>query len=160
LIARVSTECPNVLAGAPEAEVVGDLRFQALGQISHAVGEPAQAAEIAFATTVKRLHWSNRKLDYYVHGTAEEDQANAELKTPDICQEAQEIVASDYKTAPAAMVRYEKERNAANSKVVITIVEPSKKQPEGFDEPQEAIMAMLHSYLRPARRDCSQPNPL
>ncbi len=152
LITRVSTDCPNIMAGAPATKVVGDLRFQTLSQVSHADGEPTRAAEIEFARTVRRLHWSNRKLDYYVHGSAEEARANAELKTPDVCQEARAIVASDYKTAPAAMVRYEEELDAANSKVVITIIEPSKKSREASEDLPERILAMLHPYLRPGEK--------
>jgi len=151
LIAHVSSQCPNVLAGAPETKAVDNLRIQTLEQISHASIEPTRLAKIIFAKRVRLLHWSSRKLDYYVHGSAEEEQANAELKVPDICEEARGIVARGYTSAPPEMVRFEKEVEAANGKVTID-VEPSKPSREGFGDLNERIMALLRPYERPSEK--------
>jgi hypothetical protein len=158
LIARVNSQCPNILAGAPDTKVVDDLRFQTLEQISKAGGEPTRAADIKFAKTADRLHWSDRKLDYYVHGSAEEEQANAELKTPDICEEARGIVASAYKTAPPIMVRFENEVRAANNKVTIDFPPPNPSK-EGSGDLHERIMALLRPYMLPSEKKLLPPKP-
>jgi hypothetical protein len=142
LITHVRSQCPNVMAGAPETKAAADLAFQSITQIAHASDEPLHRAEIAFAKTVKRLRWSNRKLDYYIHGSAEETRANAEIVMPDVCSEAQAIVASGYQTVPESMARFERQENAANSKVSI-VIGPHEKESSGL---QQRILQMLKPY--------------
>lgn len=40
---------------------------------------------------------------------------------PDICSEARAITASGYQTVPPSMAQYERQENAANSKVTIVV---------------------------------------
>jgi hypothetical protein len=172
LIAHVQGRCPNVMVGAPETKAVAELAFQSITQIARASDEPVHRAEIAFAKTVKRLRWSNRKLDYYIHGSAEETRANAEIVMPEMCSEAQAIVAGGYQTVPESVARFERQQNAANSKVTI-VIRPHEKEPSGL---QQRILQMLKRgkpgasptdssaegrgaevLLRPGRRADSRP---
>ncbi|HEV7938299.1 MAG TPA: hypothetical protein VGP18_09785 [Solirubrobacteraceae bacterium] len=127
---------------------MGELAFQSITQIAHASNEPVQQAEIAFAKTVKRLRWSNPKLDYYIHGSAEETRANAEIVMPDVCSEAQAIVANDYQTVPESMARFERQENAANSKVSI-VIRPHEKESSDL---QQRILHMLEPYELPSEK--------
>jgi hypothetical protein len=157
LIAHVQSQCPNVMAGAPETKAVGDLAFQSIMQISHASDKPALAAEITFTKIVKRLRWSNPKLDYYVHGSAEETRANAEIVMPDMCSEAQSIVASDYQTVPENMARFQEQEKTANSKVSI-VIRPHEKESADL---QQRILQMLKPYELPSEKSLlpRQPTP-
>ncbi|HTC59406.1 MAG TPA: hypothetical protein VK691_04730 [Solirubrobacteraceae bacterium] len=157
LITHVQSQCPNVMTGAPETKAVADLAFQSITQIAHASNEPVHRAEITFAKTVKRLRWSNRKLDYYIHGSAEETRANAEIAMPDVCSEAQAIVASGYQTVPESMARFERQQNAANSKVTI-VIRPHEKESSGL---QQRILQMLKPYELPNEKSLvpRQPTP-
>jgi hypothetical protein len=145
LIAHVRTQCPNVLAAAPQTEAIGRLRLQSLDQIDQATIRPIRHAEIAFEKIVTRLHWSNRKLTYYARGAAEEERANAELQIPDMCVEATAIAASGFHTVPAIMRNFDQREQAANSKVDIE-VKPHEKVTGDL---QEMIMQMLKPYERP-----------
>jgi hypothetical protein len=155
LITHVQSQCPNVMAGASETKAVGDLAFQSIEQISHASDEPVLAAEIAFAKTVKQLRWSNPKLDYYIHGSAEETRANAEIVMPDMCSEAQAIVAGGYQTVPESMARFERQDNAANSKVAI-VIRPHEKE---SSELQQRILQMLEPYEFPSEKSLVPRRP-
>jgi hypothetical protein len=116
------------------------------------------AATITFAKTVTRLHWSNRKLDYYIHGSAEEARANAEVNLPDICEEARAVVADGYTRTPPMMARFEKELQAANSKVVIA-AKMNKSPKEVSGDLPEMIMALLRPYERPNDKKLIPPKP-
>lgn len=148
LIAHVRGQCPNVLVSAPETEIVGRLRLQSLSQIDHAEIRPIRQAEIAFEKTVAPLRWSNRKLTYYARGSAEEERANAELPIPDMCVEANAIVANGFHTVPAVMAEFERQDQAANSKVVINF----NPHENGSEDLQEMIMRMLKPYERPGEK--------
>jgi hypothetical protein len=155
LVAHVEGQCPNVLAGAPATQAIGALEWQTLTQVSHASGGPTREARIAFARKAERLRWSNQTLTYYARGSAEEARADAELVMPDICSEARAIVASGYQTVPANMAEFERQQNAANSKV--TIVVHSHETPSGSLE--ETIMQMLKPYERPGERSLIPRRP-
>lgn len=157
LIAHAQSQCPNVMAGAPETKAVTELASQTITQVAQASNEPVHRAEIAFAKTVKRLRWSNRKLDYYIHGSAEETRANAEIAMPDVCSEAQAIVDSGYQTVPESMARFERQQNAANSKVSI-VISPHEKESSDL---QQRILQMLKPYELPSEKSLlpRQPTP-
>jgi hypothetical protein len=117
--------------------------------------EPTRDAQILFTERVKRIHWSNRKLTSYVHGSAEEARTNVELAIPDICSEASAIAASDYQTIPANMAQFEREELAANSKVDI-VVQPHEKVTGSLEE---MILTMLKPYERPDDRALIRRRP-
>jgi hypothetical protein len=148
LVAHVEDQCPNVLAGVPATKAIGALEWQTLAQVSRASGLPTREAQIAFTKKVERLRWSNHKLTYYVRGSAEEARANVELVMPDICSEARAIAASGDQTVPPNMAQFERQENAANSKV--TIVVHSHEKASGSLE--EMILRMLKPYERPGEQ--------
>ena len=66
LVARVKTECSGVLAEAPKNRAREDIRDEIVEEVPLTLERPARNATLVFASTVQRLHWSNRKLTYYV----------------------------------------------------------------------------------------------
>lgn len=143
LVAHVNRDCPNVLAGAPANIATEEIAREVELEVSHALEQPQQKPTTAFANKVERLHWSNAKLTYYVHGSAAEDRANAELAAPDICVDAKAVAASGFTTVPASTTRFARQDLAANSKVNI---EAKLNEPGELDE---IIRIMLKPYERP-----------
>jgi hypothetical protein len=146
LVARVSSQCPNVLAGAPSNKATEEITREADLEVSHALEQPQQKPTIAFASTIEQLRWSNRKLTYYVHGFAAEARANAELVAPDMCVDARAVAASGFKTIPTSTTRYARQNLCANSKVEV------ENSPGETGELNEIIGIMLKPYERPDER--------
>jgi hypothetical protein len=145
LIANVQNHCPKVLADAPETKPVGDFRFQVFLQLAGVGRKSTLHALTAFTRQVKQLHWSNHELTYYIHGAAEEAEANAKIVAPAICPEARAIVASDYEKKPPPMARFEREVNAANSKVTIVV----RRHEKLSGSLEERILELLKPYEQP-----------
>jgi hypothetical protein len=146
LVARVSSQCPNVLAGAPPDKVTEEITREADLEVSHALERPQRKPVIVFAQMIERLRWSNRKLTYYVRGFAAEARANAELVAPDMCVDARAIAESGFKTIPASTTRYAQQNLCANSKVEV------ENSPGETGELNEIIGIMLKPYERSDER--------
>lgn len=146
LVARVRSQCPNVLAGAPLNEVTEEITREADLEVSHTLEQPQRKPTIAFAKMIERLRWSNDKLTYYVRGFAAEARANAELVAPDICVDARAVAENGFKTIPASTTRYVRQNLCANSKVEV------ENSPGETGELNEIIGIMLKPYERPGER--------
>ena len=153
LVEHVSSQCPNVLAGMPANAARSEISQEILLQVTHAFAQPQRNARIAFAKKVQRLRWSNRKLTYYIRGSAAEERANAELVAPEICSDASALAASGFQTVSASTTRFLQQANAANSKVTIVV----KRGESG--ELDEIIRKMLKPYERPDEKALI-PRPL
>jgi hypothetical protein len=146
LVAHVSASCPNVLAGAPATKAVDSIREELLANVPLTLEHAAAPAAIKFANTVKRLHWSNRKLTYYAHGAAAEEKAQAEILLPDICADAKALAADGFQTTAPATTLLVKQYEAATS--ITTIVsKPGEK--EDVDGLEGRIMKLLVPYEQP-----------
>jgi hypothetical protein len=153
LVGHVNEACPNVLAGAPMNNVTGEINGEILADVATALNGVGRQATLTFAKATRRLHWSDRKLTYYVQGAAAEGTANARLMAPDICTDARAMVASGFQTVPPATVRFGKEFNAANDKTKIA-VKPGEASLEGL---QEVILRKLKPYEVPSERAIIPP---
>jgi hypothetical protein len=143
LVARVKNECSGVLAGAPENSAREDLRAEIVEDEALTLERPARKATLAFAMTVQRLRWSNRKLTYYASHAAREEAAKEKVALPDICADAKALAADGFKTAPTVTEKFLASCNAANS---ITTIESRPGETEGLEE---RIWRLLKPYERP-----------
>jgi hypothetical protein len=146
LVARVSSQCPNVLVGAPPNKATEEITREADLEVSHALEQPQRKPAIAFARTIEPLRWSNRKLTYYVRGFAAEARANAELVAPDMCVDARAVAASGFRTIPTSTTRYARQNLCANNKVEV------ENSPGETGELNEIIGILLKPYERPDER--------
>jgi hypothetical protein len=97
---------------------------------------------------VEKLRWSDRKLNYFVHGSAEEALANATLVLPNICADADSFAASQFQIVPPSTQRFSEQDEAANDKVQI-VVQPTENPPGELDQ---KILSLLKPYERPDDR--------
>lgn len=153
LVAQVSTQCQGVLAQAPENKATSDIRFEVLIDVALTLEQPERNATVAFAKIVERLHWSSRKLTYFVHGSAAEARANAEIPLTNICSDATAVAAGGFQAVPPATSTLLRESEAANSKV--DIVAQSPEHPPG--DLDEKIMQLLKPYERSGERALIPP---
>jgi hypothetical protein len=100
-------------------------------------------ATLAFAMTVQRLRWSNRKLTYYVGHSAREEAAKEQVALPDICADAKALAADGFTAAPASTEKFLAASDAANS---ITTIEFRSGETEGLEE---RIWRLMKPYERP-----------
>ncbi len=157
LISSVTSECPNVLASpqTTSSTPIKNIENEIFGVVSHTLERSQRTPTIAFARKVERLHWSNSKLNYFIHGSAEEDMANAELVLPDICSDARAVAASGFQSTPSSTTRFLQQSEAANSKVDIVVKPP--ENPPG--ELEEKILKLLKPYERPDERSLIPRKP-
>jgi hypothetical protein len=146
LVATVKSECSGVLADAPDSRAREDLRAEITEDVALTVERPARDATLAFATTVQRLRWSDRKLTYYVSHSAREEAAKEKVALPDICSDAKALAADGFKTAPATTETFLASCDAANT---ITRIEFNRG--EGGDL-EERILRLLRPYERPGEK--------
>lgn len=144
LVARVKSECSGVLAEAPENGARDDIRNEITEDVPLALERPARNATLAFAMTVQRLRWSNRKLTYYVSHSAREEAAKEKVALPDICADAKALAADGFKAAPTTTEKFLASCNAANS--ITTIDFRPGGETGGLEE---RIWRLLKPYERP-----------
>lgn len=115
LVASVKAECPGVLAGAPENRARDDVRDEIVEDVALTLERPARNATLAFAMTVQRLRWSNRKLIYYASHSAREEAAKEQVALPNICADAKALAADGFTAAPTTTEKFLASCGAANS---------------------------------------------
>jgi hypothetical protein len=143
LVAKVKSECPGVLAEAPANRARDAVRAEIGEDVWLTLERPARHATLAFAAKVQRLHWSNRKLTYYVSHSAREEAAKERVVLPDICADAKALAADGFMTAPSATERFLASCAAANT---ITALQIRPGEDEDLDE---RIWRLLKPYERP-----------
>ena len=143
LVASVKSECSGVLSAAPDNRGRQDVRDEVLEDVALTQERPARGATLAFARTVERLHWSNRKLTYYVSHSAREEAAKEQIALPNICADARSLAADGFKAAPATTEKFLASCGAANS---ITTIELRPGETGSLDE---RIWRLLKPYERP-----------
>ncbi len=143
LVASVKAECPGVLAGAPENRGREDVRDEISEDVALTQERSPPDATLVFARTVERLHWTNRKLTYYVSHSAREEAAKEQIALPNICADARSLAADGFKAAPATTEKFLASCDAANS---ITTIE---SRPGETGSLEERIWRLLKPYERP-----------
>lgn len=146
LVASVKAECPGVLSTAPDNRGREDVRDEIVEDVALTQERPARDATLAFARTVERLHWSNRKLTYYVSHSAREEAAKERIALPNICADARSLATDGLKAAPATTEKFLASCDAANS---ITTIE---SRPGETGSLEERIWRLLKPYERPDER--------
>jgi len=146
LVASVKGECSGVLSAAPDNRGRQNVRDEVLEDVALTQERPARDATLAFARTVERLHWSNRKLTYYVSHSAREEAAKEQIALPNICADARSLAADGFKAAPATTEKFLASCGAANS---ITTIE---SRPGETGSLEERIWRLLKPYERPAEK--------
>lgn len=123
--ARISGECPGVLAGAPPAEQEldstspqaqtpvspraegerrrqatqrEDLQFELSTALEDARSQPNREATEALISALTPLRWSSPATAVFVHVTLASVKAEFELPVPNVCADMSEWVASGFKT--------------------------------------------------------------
>ncbi len=104
----VAGECPLVAAEAPQNHESGQLSNEVVGALEVAAYQPDKDSMVAFAHTIRGLHWSNHKLTQMVDTYATKLAGFATLAAPDICADVKAWVATDYRTLPATTVSFNK----------------------------------------------------
>jgi hypothetical protein len=146
LLDHVARACPNVLMGAPAGKATEEITREADLEAEHALEHPQRNATIAFARTIERLRWSNRRLTYYIRGFGAEARANAEVAPPDICVDARAVASSAFNSVPKSATQYALQNLCANGKVEV------ENSPGETGELHEIILIMLKPYERPDER--------
>lgn len=113
LEARVKTECPGILAGAPpyvKGEKTNESEYEVseeLLNVGFGVGEHVEHPAYArFEKTVRRLCWSNRKLTRLLRSLAIEQAEQSVIPPPELCVDMQFWVASGYTAVSAGTKRF------------------------------------------------------
>jgi hypothetical protein len=123
--ARISGECPGILASAPPAEreldftslqaptpvsprAEGerrrqstqreDLQFELATALEYARSQPNREATEALISALTRLRWSSPTMTAIVHVTLASAKAGLELPVPSVCADMSEWVASGFRT--------------------------------------------------------------
>jgi hypothetical protein len=146
LVARVKSDCSGVLANAPESRARDDIRHEIVEDVALTMERPARNATLAFAMTVQRLRWSNRKLTYYVSHSAREEAAKEKVALPNICADAKAFAADGFTAAPTSTEKFLASCGAANS---ITTIDFRTGETEGLEE---RIWRLLKPYERPGEK--------
>jgi hypothetical protein len=154
LVASVKNECSGVLAEAPDNSARDAIRAEIAEDVPLALERPARNATLAFAMTVQRLRWSNRKLTYYVSHSAREEAAKEKVALPDICADAKALAADGFKVAPRTTETFLASCGAANS---ITRIESGPGYETGGLE--ERIWRLLKPYERPDEKPLMPHKP-
>jgi hypothetical protein len=111
--ARVTGECPGVLADEPQA--TGDAAStRAEDEMAEEEEDAIVAAGVRteypvmarFDRMVTRIRWGDRQLTRLVHRLAAEEAAQAGLEAPELCRDLHAWVTGGYQTVPVATSRY------------------------------------------------------
>jgi len=107
--AKIGHECANAGAEAPQNEAAQQLSSEVAGAL-WSVGYGTVAGPIrAFARTVRRLHWSSRRLTQLARGYAGSLSALATLPQPDLCGDVGAWKASGFRTIPARTISFDRQ---------------------------------------------------
>jgi hypothetical protein len=104
---RIAAECPKAAAGSPQDRNSEQLSNELVGAMTVAAIGPDVRAVAAFASTVKRLHWSNATLTRKVHSYATRLKTLSVLPAPNVCADVKAWAASHYQTLPASAVSFD-----------------------------------------------------
>lgn len=107
LASQVAGECPLVAADAPQNHDAEQLSNEVVGALEIAAYQADKESMVAFAHTIRGLHWSNRKLTRMVHAYATKLEGFPTLTPPTICADVGAWAASGYRTLPATTVAFD-----------------------------------------------------
>jgi hypothetical protein len=104
---RIAADCPKAAAGSPQDTDSEQLSNELVGAMTVVAIQPDVRAVAAFASTVKRLRWSNATLTRKVHYYATRLRTLSVLPAPDVCGDVKAWAASHYQALPASAVSFD-----------------------------------------------------
>jgi hypothetical protein len=113
LLRRISSQCPDVLAGSPRNEASAELSLEALGAVSIVMSGPDRHAITHFLHAVKGLQWSSPKLTRTVTASVARLKAQLALIVPDLCSDMKAWAATDFRTVPMSVTQFNRRTKAA-----------------------------------------------
>jgi hypothetical protein len=145
LEARVKTECPGVLAGAPP-RVKGERTNESEGEVSSELGSAVfgaaeyvgRQADARFARTVRRLRWSNPKLTRLLRSLAIEQAEQSAIPPPNLCADMKFWVASGYTAVSKDTTQFVHRHEVVSS---ITLIEIEPHEPASNFLNSDAVVA-------------------
>jgi hypothetical protein len=104
---KIAAECPKAAAGSPQDTNSEQLSNELVGAMTVVAIQPDKAAVATFASTVKRLRWSNATLTRKVHSYATRLKTLSMLPAPNVCGDVRAWVAGHYQALPASTVSFD-----------------------------------------------------
>jgi hypothetical protein len=104
---RIAAECPKAAAGSPQDTNSEQLSNELVGAMTVVAIQPDKGAVAAFASTVRRLHWSNATLTRKVSSYAARLKTLSLLPAPNVCADVRAWAAGRYQALPASAVRFD-----------------------------------------------------
>jgi len=133
LEARVKAECPGVLTGAPphvKGEKTNESQYQVSEELLNAGfgagGDIEHPVDARFASTVRRLRWSNPKLTRLLRSLALEQAKQSAIPPPELCADMKFWVASGYTAVSPGTKQYLQRLRVVSS---ITLIESEPHEP-------------------------------
>ena len=117
LAAKVQAECRGVLAAAPNLQSPSEQEVNAevFAVVLRTPERAEHAVSVKFARTVRRLHWSDRRLTRLVHTDAQRRALQSGIAPPDLCADLKAWAASGYTATSAATKGYLRRLSAAGA---------------------------------------------
>jgi hypothetical protein len=103
---EIAGACPSALTYAPRDSAFGEIGDEASTTLFDADVATMSVARLAFARTIDRLSWSDRRLTRLVRGLAAEEVAGVRLALPDVCADIEAWKASAYATLPQSSISF------------------------------------------------------
>ncbi len=104
---KIAAECPKAAAGSPQDTDSEQLSNELVGAMTVVAIQPDKSAVTAFASTVKRLHWSDATLTRKVHTYAQRLRTLSVLPAPNVCADVRAWAAGHYLALPASTVSFD-----------------------------------------------------
>lgn len=145
-IRKLGQECPKLGVGSPQNEESQHLSYEvvvALWSTSYAT----DAGPIRkFASTVRRLHWSNPKLTHMAQRYATDLQELASLRMPNVCGDVTAWKEGGFKAVPATSIQLDRRVEAIEPKTIPMSLLARYEQPR--DHAILATTTRIESHLQ------------
>ena len=158
---RIKADCPDVLSGAPpqvKDEPTNESDFQISLEVTFATlgaAEDVQHHALArYATTVRRLRWSNLRLTKLLRSLATEQAVQSAIPSPNLCADLRFWVTSGYTAVSPGTKEFQHRLTAVSS---ITVIEHEPHEPPtNFLNPQAVVAYRLKPYENRADRQLAE----
>jgi hypothetical protein len=118
VIHKLGQECPKLGVGSPQNEESQHLSYEVVVALWSASYATDAGPIRKFASTVRRLHWSNPKLTHMTQRYASDLQELASLQTPNVCANVTSWKETGFKTVPATSIQLDRRVEAIEPKAI------------------------------------------
>lgn len=147
LVASLSRECPDVMAGAPhdeQSEMLAQERFAIL-----ALALLPTRPSATYVNTVRRIHWSNDKLTRLVRAWVDAEVAQGNRVPPDLCVDMRAWVSNGYHKLSVSTTGFLKRSEAIDS---MTRAEKRRLRVPPATKTGKVVLELLGPYESPRYR--------